>query len=228
MAEPVDQGHDSAGSENTGGENATPPEIDVAKERQTWVARGIQEGHKRTLQKLGLGDDLDAALESLEQLRAAQAGEQEGQDGGANVADSEEFRTLAKEHLAASKELDSLRKQNERLTKQADEARVEKLRAAAMAKGVGPGQQVEAFVRLFGDRVKFNDERSLEVISDFDGSRVSGVVSLEDFLDETLKEHEFLLAPRQEPAGANSRTEPTTETPKNDLGLLAALRGEAG
>ena len=219
-------GHDPAEGENTGGGDVAPPERDAAAERQQWVARGIQEGVKRTLQKLGLGNDLDTSLESLEQLKTAQEQQAAEPAGAGDVRETEEFRSLAGEHRRAVKAVEQLQQQVEQLSRQADEARLEKLRSAALARGVGPGQQVEAFVRLFGDRVRFGQDRGLEVLSDLpDGTMAAAGQSLDEFLDGVLASNKFLLAPVQEPSGAGSRQEPVQETKKSSLGLLEQLRG---
>jgi hypothetical protein len=161
----MDDNHDSAESINTGGAEAAAPETNQAEERSRWVARGVQEGMKRALQKLGLGNDLEAALLEIDGLRAVpeQQPEQDAPQG--DVRETTEFRTLAQEHRKASKELAEMKQRVEQLTQQADEARLEKLRAAALAKGVGSGQQLEAFVKLYGDKVRFDNERQLEVLN---------------------------------------------------------------
>lgn len=222
----MDLDHDSAESLNTGGaETAAAPEINTAEERSKWVARGVQEGVKRTLQKLGLGADIDAALEQLEGLKTPPDIVSQETQGG-DVRETAEFRSLAKEHREATKELVQLKHRVEQLAKQADEARLEKLRAAALGKGVGSGQQLEAFIRLYGDKVRFDDDRNLEVLSAMgDGTFVAAGQSLDDFLDEVLGDSKFLLAPSAAPSGVGSRKEPVVEAKKTSLGLLDSLRG---
>jgi len=213
----MDEIHDSATSENIGGVEAAAPETNPAEERSRWVARGVQEGMKRALQKLGLGTDLDSALEALESLKTPVATEQPGQRVDGDVRETEEFRSLAKEHREASKKLQMLEQRVEQLTKQADEARLEKLRAAALGKGVGNGTQVEAFVKLYGDRVRFGEDRSLEVLSDLpDGTRAVAGQTLDEFLEEAIAESKWLLAPSPAPTGAGSRKEPVVEGKRDD------------
>ena len=220
---------DSATSENIGGD-AAPPVRDAVEERKQWVARGIAEGTKRALQKLGLSGTLDEAAEQLTTPKEPLAVEAEAGVPATPIADTKEFRELAVQYRAASKETRELQTQLVTLQAQADQARLDKLRSAALSMGVGPGQQVEAFIRLYQDRVRFDAEQGLEVLSRMpDGTMVAAGETIEELLKKVVEENKFLLAVSGgAPVGAGSRLAPTQEQQDNSFGMLGSLGVKKG
>lgn len=194
----------SAGSENTGG-GVAPPEKPATVDRDQWVSRGIEIGKARVLKELGVSS-IEELLERTQQEHvAAEPGQQ------VQAADSKEYKDLAQSFRLMERKYQEAEKKIKMLSAQADQARVEKLKGAAMAAGVGAGMQVESFVKLFGDRVKFDDGQNLEVLSRMpDGSMVGAGQPIEEFLAEVLPSVPFLLAPTQNASGVGSEHRPAS------------------
>ena len=181
--------------------------------------KGRKEGVTIALQALGLGDL------SLEEAKAKLAKPAPAPQGGGNVRETDEYRSLASEHLMASEKLKAANERLSILEARADVARVEKLRAAALSKGVGPGKQIEAFLALHGDIVRFGQDRELEVLSKMpDGSMVAAGKKVDSWLDEVLKENPFLLKTEGR-GGAGSNLQPVGGGPKRSL--FGPRRGES-
>lgn len=210
-------------AQNTGdGQAPKPKEKGVsADERQRWIDQGYRTGLERALKKLGLPLDLGEATEHVQSLRNPSQPEPEPTPDAA--AHQQQYTELMQKHGKLERNFRSLEKEREGLLKQietykakADVARVEKLKAAALSKGVGGGKQVEAFVRLYGDAVQFDDESNLVVVSKYiDGQFLPSGQSIEEYIDDALAESRFLLAveKRQGSGSVQKPVRPETRPP---------------
>jgi hypothetical protein len=163
--------------------------------------KGRKEGELKTLKLLGLPLDIDEAHAYLGSVATQQKTEAEQQ---IDIRETNEYRSLASEHQKAAKRLEQYEKQLEVFQRQADEARLEKLRNAALRHGVGDGQ-VEALVALYGNQVRLSEDGALEVLSKMpDGSLAAAGKPVNDWLDEATKANPWLLAPKQSTGGAGS------------------------
>jgi len=207
------------GAQNTGtGQAPQPHSGGVSKEeRQAWIDQGYKIGLERALKKLGLPMDLGEASEQLQTLRNPSQPEPTpaAAPSSEDLAKHPQYVELAQRSSKLERDLKALEKEKqgflsqiESFRAQADVARVEKLKAMALAKGVGPGKQVEAFVRLYGDSVQFNDARDLVVLSRYpDGSLGPSGQTVEEFIDEALSDARFLLVPEGR-SGSGSKQQP--------------------
>lgn len=211
-----------AAAENTGSGQAPQPAASGGAQqddRQYWINVGMARGTEKTLKKLGLGDDLIDAVEAITNLRQPKGkpGEKPAQptgQAGAPAVDDVSQHPKYQELLSRAAELEDkygkLDKQIATLKVQADEARTEKLKAAALQRGVGAGRQLDAFVTMYGNRVAWGPNRELVVTGVLpDGSVGVLPKKLEEFLDEALAESRFLLAPTASQPGQVSRPGPT-------------------
>lgn len=159
--------------------------------------KGRREGQQSVLEELG--------YQSLDDLRAALQPSQS--DKAADITNHPQYRDALSSAAKLERKTKDLEQQMTALVKRADQARLDKLRAAALAAGVGAGRQLDAFVAMFGDRVAIGDDMQLEVNATVNGTTIPTGQSIEQWLSETLAEARFLLAPDRQ-RGAGSRAEP--------------------
>jgi hypothetical protein len=224
MPEPHDQGSSAGAPENTPSGGSQQPGLDDSaptsqSPRSTEKAlserfkagygkgaeKGRREGAQEVLEALGF-PDLDAAVQW-------KTSEESKGTNGTDVTQAKEYRELAAQHHKISRDHERLSKEIETLRRQADEARLEKLRNLGLAKGVGSGAQLEAFVAMFGARVRFDGDRALEVL-DADGHPAGQPV--EAWVDEILTQNRFLLAVDPKKQGAGSRMQAATAPAPED------------
>lgn len=207
-----DQGDSSAGTQNTDSA-AEPQNTDVGQGSRPQSAdpnvfsNGMKEGRARLLRDLGFSSAEEAA-EQLESLRnPQQVGEGETQT---DVKEHPDFQNLTRKYGSLERKVSDQSKQLETLRAQADEARIEKIRSAALAAGVGPGGQLEAFISVFGNRLQFAADRSLEVHGQLpDGSFAPMGQSLGDFFTEVLEQNQFYRAAGTTRGGNGTQMQPT-------------------
>jgi hypothetical protein len=156
--------------------------------------RGRKEGQQAILQELGFGS-LDEARSHLQRAT---------EDDGSQQAQFKDAMAQVGKLDRANKEL---QKQLDGLSKRADQARVDKLRAAALGAGVGPGRQLDAFVALHGESVVISDDMGLEVVKRINGTVVPTGQAVDDWLADVLADARFLLKPDSQ-RGAGSKAEP--------------------
>jgi hypothetical protein len=176
-------------------------------------------GTEKTLKKLGLGDDLIDAVDAITKMRQPAGDKPKGKDQtqqaqagtpDPDVSAHPKYQELLGRFAEFEDKYGKLEKQVTTLRAQADEARVEKLKAAALQKGVGAGRQLDAFVRMYGDRVTWGPNRELVVTGALpDGSVGVLPKKLDEFLDEAIVESRFLLAPGGASQGQVSKPGPT-------------------
>lgn len=154
--------------------------------------RGRREGAAAILESLGLPPDPDEARAALESLKIPKTKGDQADRGETQDPRITELAKVAKKYEG---ELVELRRRSEILERQADEARREKIRTVATRSGVGVDQS-DALLALYGDRISMDESGVLQVISEVAGEQVSGVVKVEDFIGEILKERPWLAAPR--------------------------------
>jgi hypothetical protein len=164
------------------------------------VSVGIQLERSRLLKKLGV-ESYDELAELVEQFRNKPV----DTEPKTQPSDNPEFVKLGKEYGQIRRDFEKAQRDIEVLRGQADEARLEKLRSAALQRGVGPGLQLEAFVRLYGDRVRFSETRDLEVMDRLpDGTMAPLGRGLDDFVSACIEESKFLMAPEGRHGGGSS------------------------
>ncbi len=219
----------TAGSQITGSGQAPQPAASggAQDDRQHWISLGMALGTEKTLKKLELGDDITAAVQTVYQMRQPKPkpGKEPTQQGQAgtpatdpDISEHPKYKELLGRFTEFEDKYGKLDKQVTTLQAQADEARVEKLKSAALGKGVGAGKQLDAFVHMYGSRVVWGPNRELVVI----GPRPDGSIGmlpkkLDEFLDEALAESRFLLAPggaAQARAAGPGPTRSPDEAPK--------------
>ena len=186
--------------------------------RQEYVSMGINIERERIMKRFGVEnyDELEERLTAP----PAQEGQQTANGQEVDVTGHPKFEEMTRTLGTFERKMAELERDKQVLSAQADEARLEKLRSAALARGVGPGQQLEAFTRLYGDRVRFGADRELEVLGKLqDGTLAPMGESLDDFIAGALDESKFLVAPENR-SGVGSRQQPTQDTSraqKDDL-----------
>lgn len=218
---------------NTGSANVGQPQSGPAnggqRSNQDWITMGMGIGTERALKKLGLPVDLDEAAAQLVALRDSQAAPPEQGEAPSDIEQDPRFQTVTKKLGTFERKLREMERLNQQLAAQADEARLEKLRAAALSSGVGPGRQLDAFVALYGDRVSWGPNRELQVLGQLDdGSMVPMGQNLADFVSDALQESRFLLAPEGRSGGGSKQapvrqSEPVTDGEANKRELLKAM-----
>jgi len=209
----------TAGSQITGSGQAPQPAASggAQDDRQHWIDLGMSLGTERALKKLGLGDRLEDAQQAIAAMRQPKGkGETPAQQGQAgtpaepDVSQHPKYQEMLTGFADLRDKHSKLENQVTTLKAQADEARTEKLRSAALMKGVGAGKQLEAFVQMYGHRVAWGPNRELVVTGLLpDGSVGVLPKKLDEFLDEALGESRFLLAPTASQPGQVSRPGPT-------------------
>ena len=213
-------GEPSAENENTDpGEPSDPSRR--SDNRDIYVAKGIQIGIERALKKLGFSD-IDSAREELGSLRSGNSRKENPEEDDTRRQElDDKVRESRKEALLLKRELEKREEEIESLREQSDEARLMKLRATALENGVGKGRQLDAFVKLYGDEVAFDDERNLVVLSKLpDGSREPMGESIKDFIKKALERDPF-LKPYDSTKGSGSRPRPTGDSNPSDVSPLA-------
>lgn len=217
--------HVSAGgsAQRPGHEDSAPPSQsptpDVAKQLDAKFRLGFGKGAERGrtegaqardaqwLEALGF-TSFDEAVEHVGRWR------EQGEKPQVDIRQTDEYRSLTKEHHSLKAKYEETSKSLDVLRKQADEARLDKLRATALSKGVGRGGQLDAFVRMFGDRVAFDDSRALRVVESApDGTQFHSDTPVESWVESVLQENKFLLAVDEARRGTNAKLEPV-QTPK--------------
>jgi hypothetical protein len=212
-----------AAAQNTGSGLAPQPGTSGGApqdDRQHWIDLGMSLGIERALKKLELGDRLEDAQRAVTALRQPKGkpGEKPAQptgQAGASAAEPDvsthpKYQELLSKAADLEDKYGKLDKQISALKAQADEARTEKLKAAALMRGVGSGRQLDAFVQMYGNRVAWGPNRELVVTGVLpDGSIGVLPKKLDEFLDEALAESRFLLAPTASQPGQVSRPGPT-------------------
>ena len=181
--------------------------------------RGRKEGSTFILEKLGLPSDLDEAVARLEEM--------------SRPADQDpKIQDLARAAKKYETELKQLQQRTEVLQRQADEARREKIRTTAARNGIGL-DQTDAFLAMYGDQISMSETGSLEVITDVEGSKVAGVVQVEDFVKEILKKRPWLAAPTAHSGSGYSPSGSPSESTANPIAagydrrtLAERLRGK--
>ena len=197
-------------SGDTSGDGApqSTPQVDVFKKG---YGSGISKGRKEGATKREV--EILAALgyESLDEAIAAQQARQTEEERQAHQARSEIAR-LQRETKQRDEEI-------QRLRTMADQARLDRLRHAALEKGVGRGKQLEAFVAMHGHSVQWSEDLDLEVVN---GDAPTGE-TLEEWLEAVIADAPFLTAGKSKP-GAGSKIEPATG-PDPDPGDLFSILG---
>jgi len=220
MTEPTEapragEPHDAPASDTpTASAPQSAPRPDpFAKGYGSGIAKGRKEGAREVLESLGYGtlEEAVAAREHLDEARTA------------------EERKISQTEAEARKirqELEGARKELERLRGYADEARLDKVRALALAAGVGQGRQLEAFVALHGDNVRWADDRTLAVVARRNGVDPEPTgEALEDWVARAVADSPFLQAPRGA-RGAGSAVEPTAGPGvKSEMHRILGLKG---
>ena len=133
------------------------------------------------LENLGLPADLEEAKAHISSL---------SQSRGEPDPKLAEMARAAKKYET---ELNQIRGQFETLKRQADEARREKIRVNAHRVGIGP-DQADALVAMYGDSFTMNESGELEVVTAVEGTKVTGVVKVADFLQEITTKHPWMVA----------------------------------
>lgn len=223
--EPQSTGDPATDENIDSGQPDSPPSR--SDNRDMYVAKGIQIGIERALKKLGFSD-IDSAKEELGSLRNGVVSN--GNDSDPDEKKSQEesgyqvkLREMAKENHLFKRKLDDRDREIKRLVAQSDEARLMKLRAMALENGVGKGRQLDAFVKLYGDEVAFDDDRELVVLTRLsDGSREPMGESVTDFIKKALEQDPY-LRPYDNSKGSGSRVKPAggTSNPAGDTSPLA-------
>ncbi len=204
-------------SEETPG-NGTPQSAPqrpdpFAKGYGSGIAKGRREGAAQILETLGFS--------SVEEIRAAIETRQT-EDSGKAAEGERRVRQLERDLAMRQTEI-------ERLARLADEARLDRLRATALARGVGSGRQLDAFVSMYGSRVRWGSDRELEVVEGSGKDAAPTGQALADWVDAAIAESPFLRPPRGV-GGSGSQVEPASgpkATPeKADLfSILGVKRG---
>jgi hypothetical protein len=173
--------------------------------------KGRNEGIKLTLESLGLPTDIDAAKAHVESFGTKEPAKKAAP---VDVRETDEYRSLATEHTTIKSEYDAMKSRLESLSAKADQARVEKFKSAALAKGVGEAQ-LPALLALHGERVRMSDDGELEVQSEMpDGSLAVAGVTVGKYLDDITTANPWMLAPQQA-SGAGSHIGPTSAPPQS-------------
>jgi hypothetical protein len=162
----------------------------------TGIAKGRREGERAVLEALGYS--------SVEEIRAEIEARQSAEEGKATAAEAA-LRKLQRDYEQRSREVETL-------ARLADEARLDRLRAAALERGVGRGRQLDAFVAMYGERVRWGSDRALEVVRREGGETVPTGEALDQWIDAAIAESPFLAPPRGT-TGGGSRIEPASGPP---------------
>jgi len=211
-------GEPQSGSPDETPGNGTPSSAPTksdpfAKGYGSGMAKGRKEGMAQALSAIGFA--------SVEEAQAALEARQ-----------SEEINKVAEGERRVKqleRELTKRQIEIERLSRFADEARLDRLRATALGRGVGAGRQLDAFVSMYGSGVRWGADRSLEVVQGSGADATPTGQTLEEWVDAAIAESPFLRPPRGV-GGSGSHVEPASgpapESTKADLfGLLGVKRG---
>lgn len=196
------------------GDSAPPsqsPTLDLSKQLDArfkagygkGAEKGRAEGAQALLEALGFAS-MDEAAEHVTRWR------EQGDKPTVDIRQTDEYRALTKEHHSLKSKHEEIAKQLDVYRKQADEARLDKLRATALAKGVGRGGQLEAFVRMFGEKVQFDDSRQLRVVESVDGTSFHSDTPIDAWVESVLQEHKYLVAVDETRRGDGSRLQPVS------------------
>jgi len=159
---------------------------------------------------------------SPDELREALAARRKGAGNGAGdtpakVEETEQYQDLAQRFVALEKKYTTLERANADAEKRADQARLDKFRRAAAAKGIA-AEALEYFVPKHEQRIKMTDAGDLVVLSQMeDGTLVAAGEKLEDFLDSVIESSPFLVASSAK-KGAGSQPRSVTPSPKIQRG----------
>ena len=163
--------------------------------------KGRAEGQQAVLDAAGFAS-VDDLLSHLEESRGS------AEDASpVDVKTTPEYRDAQRSLAKQSRALEEAAERMKVLEARADEARLDKLRAIALSKGVGEGGQLEAFVQMFSSQVRFDDSLALEVVEHVNGEAIPSGKTLDAWADEVLASNRFLLAPEKS-RGGGSRVEP--------------------
>lgn len=186
------------------------------------VELGIRLGQDRLAKKLAkrLGLDLDEG-HSLDDLIEAAASKREpaapaAEPDPAKVLDHPEVRKLATELTKTKADLRRYEKDTATLRAQADRSREVELSALALAAGIGPGKQLEAFIRIYGEAVRYDETAKLRVMARLeDGTMIPAGQTVEEYVAAAVAEAPFLRRLDQSTAasGSGSRIGPARTEP---------------
>lgn len=216
--EPAGNGETPAGGAavTPGEEGSAPPSqtptLDLSRQLDARFKAGYGKGAEK-----GRTEGLTSALEALGFVNLDEAVEhvtnwrEQGDKPAVDVKQTPEYRELAKTHHSIAQKFDALSAEVTSLRAQADEARLDKLRAVALAKGVGQGGQLDAFVRMVGDRIQFDEQRKLRVMEQVDGTTFASDTSVEQWVEAFVLDNKFLLAVDQSRKGTGARQEPVRQ-----------------
>lgn len=175
------------------------------------IAKGRNEGARGILESMGYSSVEEAVAD-----RDAREAEEAKRTGQAAV----ELKRLQRE----LQQRDAHIKQ---LSTMADQARLDRLRAAALEHGIGTGKQLEAFVAMHGTCVQWGADQSLEVVTHDAGDAVPTGQSMGEWIDAIIADAPFLTAPKGTP-GAGSHMEPASgpaPKPSDLFDVLGLKRG---
>jgi hypothetical protein len=142
------------------------------------------------LSEHGLGGTYDEVREALESRQSDPAS---GAQPPADIEETEQYKSLAKEYRKVSKQYESMQSELEKTRKRADQARLDKFARAALAKGISP-DALEYFVPKHESRVRMTEDGELVVLSKMpDGKFVEADEKLEEYLDDIIESSPFLV-----------------------------------
>lgn len=179
------------------------------------IGIGVERATKKLVKRLGLdlddGYTLDDVLASIAERKqpAAQQAPENGAGAG-KILDHPEVQRLADEHAKAQARLKKLEAETAVLRGQADRAREVELSNLALGAKVGPGKQLEAFLRIYGDVVRYDASHHLQVMHRLaDGTMIPSGQPVEEYVAAAVQESPWMRRIEHENAsGSGSRVEP--------------------